>query len=85
MQQKTSGKLSQADEVEAQAATTGKSHGKVGSIWDSFEITKIDNVGFKLEYVNPINIGDQLIRAIDAEDISSKVKFWHNYVVYYIV
>lgn len=57
MQQKTSVKLFWTNEVESQA-NTGKRHGKVGSVWDSFDISKMDNAGFNLEYMDPINVGD---------------------------
>lgn len=71
---KINGKLSWDDEVKAQDSPTGKVKAKVCTVWDSFDVSKIDNAGFKLEYIDPINVGYQLIRAIDAKGIISEVK-----------
>ncbi|XP_009790024.1 uncharacterized protein LOC142170687 [Nicotiana tabacum] len=45
----SSGKKSWADEVEEEMETQKKQ----GSIWDDFDIAKISNAGYKLEYVEP--------------------------------
>lgn len=47
----SSAKKSWADVVEEEANAT--THVKKHSIWDEFDISKISNVGFKLEYVAP--------------------------------
>lgn len=52
-----------------------------GLIWDSFDIGKIVNVGFKLEYVAHTTFGATLNIEIELEDISSEVEYWRNSVV----
>nr|XP_016478301.1 PREDICTED: uncharacterized protein LOC107799673 [Nicotiana tabacum] len=55
------------------------------SVWDNFDIGKITNAGFKLEYVRPEIEGDKLIEEIDAEDIESEIEYWKNAVVCYVL
>ncbi|MCD7467013.1 hypothetical protein HAX54_004184 [Datura stramonium] len=51
-----SDKLSWADEVERQQLNQRKS-----SVWDKFDITKMSNAGFKLEFVEPAKHGAKII------------------------
>lgn len=44
---------SRADEVEQLETSTGKKVKNTSSIWDNFDIFKISNAGFKLEFVDP--------------------------------
>ncbi|KAG5624322.1 hypothetical protein H5410_009540 [Solanum commersonii] len=59
-------KKSWADRVEEEANTLGKKK----SIWDDFDIAKLANGGYKLEYVTPTKKGE--IVEIKIEDIRSK-------------
>ncbi|PHU07541.1 hypothetical protein BC332_24030 [Capsicum chinense] len=45
----------------------------------------MNNVGFKLDYVEPANIGEKLLMEIEDDDIESGVEFWKNVVVYYVL
>lgn len=56
---------------------------KQTSIWDSFDISKGSNTGFKLEYVAP-NADLKLVE-IELEDISSEIEYWRNSVVCYVM
>lgn len=78
-------KQSWADEVEQQEANLGKKNDSLSSIWDKFDISKISNAGFKLEFVNPESVGEQRIGEIDVEDISSEIDYWQNAVVCYVL
>jgi len=55
--------------------------GKKKSIWDDFDIVKLANVGYKLEYVTPIKKGK--IVEIEMEDRRSEITYWVNVVVCY--
>lgn len=57
-------KLSWADEVELQEKQPTQ---LPSSVWDNFDISKITNAGFKLEYVSPETEGDRKIGEIEAE------------------
>ncbi|KAH0709164.1 hypothetical protein KY284_010591 [Solanum tuberosum] len=70
-------KKSWADEVEDEANELGKKK----SIWDDFDIAKLANVGYKLEYVTPKKKGE--IVEIEMEDIRSEITYWGNVVVCY--
>lgn len=59
-------KISWVDEVEEVEIWENK-----GSIWDNFDIAKITNVGFKLEFVSPDKHGESSIYEIEDEDIAS--------------
>ncbi|MCD7452079.1 hypothetical protein HAX54_014919 [Datura stramonium] len=68
-------RASWADEVEQQGEEVEKHVGNAKSIWNSFDISKISNAGFKLEYVDPGCVGKQLIEDIQVEDISSEFEY----------
>ncbi|XP_019263718.1 PREDICTED: uncharacterized protein LOC109241432 [Nicotiana attenuata] len=78
-----SGKLSWADEAEimeiAQEANSG------GTIWDNFDITKVTNAGFKLEFVEPIVHDETPVCEIETEDIKTEIEYWKNVVVCYVL
>lgn len=73
-------RMSWADEVEAADELTKKA-----SIWENFDITKITNVVFKLEFVSPAIHGNSPICEIDIEDISSEISYRKNVVVCYVL
>ncbi|KAH0735031.1 hypothetical protein KY285_010738 [Solanum tuberosum] len=70
-------KKSWADEVEDEANELGKKK----SIWDDFDIAKLANAGYKLEYVTRTKKGE--IVEIEMEDIRSEITYWSNIVVCY--
>lgn len=72
-------KNSWADEVEEEATSKGRKK----SIWDDFDITKLSNAGYKLEYIDLAKKGD--IVEIELEDISSEITYWGNAVVCYVL
>ncbi|MCD9642496.1 hypothetical protein HAX54_029335 [Datura stramonium] len=55
---------------------------KKASVWDNFDTTKMNNAGFKLEFVEPAKYGESSICAIVLEDISTEIEFWQNSVRY---
>lgn len=63
------GRKSWADEVEEEL----QSRLPKESIYDKFDITKINKAGFKLEYVAPLVQGETSITAIELEDITSEI------------
>ncbi|KAF3613446.1 hypothetical protein FXO38_36240 [Capsicum annuum] len=72
--------------MESQLNTSGKDqNAKVSSSWDDFNISKLMNVGFKLEYVNPKCCGDKLIGDINLDDISAEVEYLQNVVLCYVL
>lgn len=44
-------------------------------VWDNFDITKVSNAGFKLEYVPPSKHGEANIVEIEPDDIKSEVEY----------
>ncbi|KAH0685006.1 hypothetical protein KY289_022758 [Solanum tuberosum] len=74
-----SSKQSWADEVEEEDALLGKPK----SIWDNFDIAKLSNAGYKLDYVTPTKKGD--VAEIKLEDIKSEILYWGNAVVCYVL
>ncbi|KAF3645867.1 hypothetical protein FXO38_19434 [Capsicum annuum] len=62
------GTKSCANEVEEKTMQSETAH----SIWDRFEISKVWNAGFKLDYVSPMKQGEKTIIDIDFEDIESE-------------
>ncbi|XP_060183185.1 uncharacterized protein LOC132613154 [Lycium barbarum] len=70
-----------ADEVEEEARASEKKN----SIWDNFDIGKMVNAGFKLEYVAPTTRGECSTVEIEVEDITSELEYWKNSVVCYIL
>ncbi|MCD7447783.1 hypothetical protein HAX54_034768 [Datura stramonium] len=64
-----SSKISWADEVERQQNM------KKVSVWDKFDIAKMSNAGFKLEFVEPTKHGESSICAIEIDDISTEIEF----------
>lgn len=65
--------------MEEEANTLGKKK----SIWDDFDIAKLANGGYKLEYVTPAKKGE--IVEIKIEDIRSEITYWGNAVVCYVL
>lgn len=50
-----------ADEVkamESQRNAKDTSPIRNASVWDNFDISKISNAGFKLEFISPVKVGD---------------------------
>ncbi|KAG5616778.1 hypothetical protein H5410_016602 [Solanum commersonii] len=72
-------KKSWADEVEEETVSLGKKK----SIWNDFDIAKLSNAGYKLEYVALGKEGD--IVEIELEDISSEITYWGNAMVCYVL
>ncbi|KAG5568182.1 hypothetical protein H5410_064802 [Solanum commersonii] len=75
----SSGAKSWADQVKAEIPIS-----KV-SIWDSFDISKLSNVVFKLDYVAPEMQGETPISVIELRDNESKIKYWKTIVVCYVL
>ncbi|XP_009610495.1 uncharacterized protein [Nicotiana tomentosiformis] len=75
------GRKSWADEVEEELQSLPPKE----SIWDKFDITKINKAGFKLEYVAPLVQGETSITAIELEDITSEIEYWNISVVCYVL
>ncbi|MCD7467480.1 hypothetical protein HAX54_004934 [Datura stramonium] len=73
-------RLSWAEKVEADPDLEKKT-----SIWDNFDISKVSNAGFKLDFVAPDKHGEIPICEIALEDISSEVLFWENSKVCYVL
>lgn len=65
------------DEVEDEANEPSKKK----SVWDDFDITKLVNLEYKLEYVTPTKNGE--IAEIKIEDIKYEIIYWGNVVVFY--
>ncbi|XP_059291730.1 uncharacterized protein LOC132045203 [Lycium ferocissimum] len=57
----------------------------MSSIWDNFDIAKISNAGFKLDYISPVTEGDQLIVEIEEEYTSTEIEYWKNVAVCYVL
>lgn len=55
------------------------------SIWDKFNVNKMRNAGFKLDYVAPAIHNGQEIGYIENEDIKSEVELWSNVVACYVL
>lgn len=60
-----------ADKVEEEEKSRVKP-----TIWDSFDISKISNAGFKLEYVPSTKQGEDSIIAIELDNFASKIEYW---------
>lgn len=73
-------RLSWAGEVEAMDKMEKKS-----SIWDNFDVGKISNVGFKLDYVSPMKQGESAVCEVEIEEISSEINYWKTAVVCYVL
>lgn len=76
----SSGKKSWADEVEEEAEMQNKKR----SIWDEFNISKLANAWYKLEYVALTKAGDEQIAEIGMEDFQSEVDYWGNALICYV-
>lgn len=55
------------------------------SVRENFDIGKITNAGFKLDYVVPMKQGETTVCEIGTEHISPKIAYWRNVVVCYIL
>lgn len=64
------GKLSWADKAKAEAELMKRS-----SIWDKFDVSKISNVGFKLDYVASAMHGEVPVCEIKIDDISTEILY----------
>lgn len=82
-------KLSWADEVDIEEAqssgTIGGKPPEVQSIWKDYDILKLTNTEFKLEYIDLEQVGNQLIGDIDSEDIEMEVEYWKNALACYVL
>lgn len=76
----TSPRLSWAEEAKAMEEEEKKKF-----VWDNFDIGKISNAGFKLEFISPKVHGDATMCEIEIEDISSEIEYWKNTVVCYVL
>lgn len=63
-------RLLREDKVEAMDESEKKS-----SIWDNFDIGKISNAGFKLDYTSPNKQSESTVCEIEIEDISSEINY----------
>lgn len=59
------------DEVEEELAMQKQKK----SVWEDFDLSKISNAGFKLEYVAPKTHGESPIVEIELDHISSEIEF----------
>ncbi|KAK6791362.1 hypothetical protein RDI58_010443 [Solanum bulbocastanum] len=73
-------KQSWADEVEAMQEVQRRP-----SVWETFDINKVSNAGFQLEFVAPEIQGKSVECEIGIEDISSEIAYWRNSVVCYVL
>lgn len=55
------------------------------SIWDKFDISKVLNAGFKLDYVAPEMQGETPITVIELGDTESKIIYWKTGVACYVL
>lgn len=55
------------------------------SLWDNFDIAKVVNAGFKLDYVAPTTLGESSFVEIELEDSTFEIEYWHNTVVCYVL
>ncbi|XP_016503545.2 uncharacterized protein LOC107821624 [Nicotiana tabacum] len=58
---------------------------KKKSVWDNFDIGKISNAGYKVEFISPKVHGDATVCEIEIEDIRSEIEYWKNTVVCYVL
>lgn len=72
--------MSLADIVEETTEIT-----KRASVWDNFDITKVSNARFKLEFVTPDKKGEASICEIELEDISTEIAYWQKSAVCYVL
>lgn len=56
-----------------------------GLVSDSFDIDKVVNAGFKLEYIAPTTQNESINHEIKLEDISLKVEYWKKSIVCYVL
>ncbi|PHU28531.1 hypothetical protein BC332_00624 [Capsicum chinense] len=80
--QSTSGKgtKSCADEVEEKTMQSETAH----SIWDRFEISKVWNAGFKLDYVAPMKQGEKPLSILISRILNLN-SYWKSVVVCYVL
>lgn len=76
----SSRKLSWVEEVETMEEVEKKS-----SVWDNFDIGKIANAGFKLEFVASKVHGESTICETEIDDITDEIAYWLNAVVCYVL
>lgn len=73
------------DEVELAEKHASKESESMTSVWDNFDVSKITNAWFKLEFVNPTSMGKQRIVEIEDDDIIIETEYWRNVVVCYVL
>lgn len=47
------------------------------SIWEKFDVSKLSNVGFKLDFISPLDCNGEKNGCIKLEDIQSEIEFWN--------
>lgn len=77
----STGRRSWTEEVEEMINVAEKK----SSILDNFDVGKVVNVEFKLEYVAPSIQGKAAYVEIELDDISSEIEYWKNSVVCYVL
>ncbi|KAJ8431247.1 hypothetical protein Cgig2_011771 [Carnegiea gigantea] len=55
------------------------------SFWANFDISKLRNVGHKLEYIQPQIHNEVKCMKIVLEDVESEIKYWESVVVCYVL
>lgn len=55
------------------------------SIWDNFDITKMSNADFKLQYVSPVKYGKNSVVERELEVIESEIEYWRNAIVCFVL
>ncbi|PHU03296.1 hypothetical protein BC332_28547 [Capsicum chinense] len=78
------------DEVENEANNSRDGTGRnitapKASIWDKFDINKLNNSGYKLDYVKPIRTWEMVLVEIKEDDISSEIEYWKNTIMCYVL
>lgn len=63
-----------SEEVENPGAQTPPLVNPPASILDNFDVNKMSNAGFKLDYVEPIDHFGERIGEIELEDIQSEIE-----------
>ncbi|MCD7454197.1 hypothetical protein HAX54_023951 [Datura stramonium] len=71
-------KLSWADEADMEQTSRE-------SVWDKFDIGKIANAGFKLDFIEPKTHEESAMCEIELENISFEIAYWENSVVCYVL
>lgn len=54
-------------------------------IWEKFDVNKMRNIGFKLDYVEFVVMGSEFVCIIDFDDIKLEVDYWGIDLVCYVL